>query len=82
MQKFRKTFECKPMQYSRRRENQKLKSTCPTCGKELNSPKQLRKHIKFVHDKVSTHFCDKCDYKTYSKINLTKHVKRVHEGKL
>ena len=54
---------------------------CNQCGKVLKGKRQLQKHVKVMHNRVYSHFCDKCDYKTHVKMNLMMHVKRVHEGK-
>ena len=43
--------------------------------------RNLKRHIKFHHDKIYDHVCQICDYKAYSKSNLRTHVKTVHEKK-
>ena len=36
--------------------------TCDTCNKAFSTKKNLKRHIKMVHDKIKDFKCDKCDY--------------------
>ena len=48
---------------------------CPYCNKSLANTKE---HIKAVHLKEKSYFCQHCDYKTLFKSDLLKHEQLVH----
>ena len=48
---------------------------CPYCNKSLANTKE---HIKAVHLKEKSYFCQHCDYKTLFKSDLMKHEQLVH----
>ena len=63
-------------------QSKKQKSECSICKKTFTSESSVRKHKKFVHDKITTgkfHSCDKCEKKYSRKSELTKHNKVIHE---
>lgn len=51
---------------------------CETCGKQVKTRKNLRRHIKSVHEKALPKFeCEKCGKKVQ---NLKVHVQNMHEN--
>jgi len=51
---------------------------CDECDKVFKFKHGLKRHKKYVHLKLFSHFCDLCTFKTCSKNNLSTHVKMVH----
>lgn len=49
--------------------------TCPYCSKSLSNTKE---HIKAVHLKEKSYYCNHCEYKTLFKSDLIKHDELVH----
>ena len=53
---------------------------CQTCEKKFASKKNLRQHVRHVHEKKKMHECDICNKKFALKTNLRQHVQHVHEN--
>ena len=52
---------------------------CDQCGKYFSTPRNLKTHIKHIHEGQKNHKCDQCD-KAFSQIvNLKTHIKSIHE---
>jgi hypothetical protein len=53
--------------------------TCDKCDKVLSTKKNLKVHIKSVHDKIKDVKCDKCDYVCSTNGSLKIHIKQMHD---
>ncbi|XP_035711565.1 gastrula zinc finger protein XlCGF8.2DB-like [Folsomia candida] len=53
------------------------KFPCHLCGTILSTSSSLKRHIEAKHaaNRELPHSCDKCEYRSYSKVNLANHVK-------
>ncbi|OXA45416.1 PR domain zinc finger protein 5 [Folsomia candida] len=51
---------------------------CTICDKRFSSSSELKRHVEARHvtNKELVHSCDKCEYRSYSKVNLTHPVRR------
>ncbi|XP_035713574.1 zinc finger protein 596-like [Folsomia candida] len=51
---------------------------CRFCDKRFDSASNLKRHVEARHptSKELVHSCDKCEYKSHSKINLASHARR------
>ncbi|OXA45042.1 PR domain zinc finger protein 5 [Folsomia candida] len=51
---------------------------CTFCDKRFPKSSELKRHVDQKHaaNKEKIHTCDKCEYKSHSKVNLAWHVKR------
>ncbi|CAL4093594.1 unnamed protein product [Meganyctiphanes norvegica] len=56
----------------------RLKSICNICGKLL-LPSSLQYHMK-THSSTEIHYCNQCDYQSYTKVNVSKHWRRTHSN--
>ena len=54
---------------------------CQTCEKKFASKKNLRRHVRHIHENQTTHECGICEKKFTLKSNLRRHVRHVHETK-
>lgn len=61
------------------KEPSRRKSRCPKCFKEMLR-KNIKDHVKQVHDKDNNAFCNKCDKSFPNNSHLVRHVKHVHDG--
>lgn len=61
-----------------------LSHMCHGCGKSYQKACELRRHIKLTHgDKTSREinfYCDRCEFKTFSKMNIKRHLTTIHLG--
>ena len=65
--------------YKHMRDNHTVMPQCSICEKVLSDKKALKKHIKFVHQKIKSYECSIC-CKRFVSITLTeRHKKQVHE---
>jgi KRAB domain-containing zinc finger protein len=55
---------------------------CPLCPYIGSRKFSLNIHHRIVHLKEKKHWCEFCDYATFSKSTLTRHTSRVHKDKL
>jgi len=56
--------------------HQKLKSSCPECGKHIVN---VAEHIKLIHRKERRFQCQECSYRSCFRNDLKKHVNSVHK---
>ncbi|XP_035713854.1 zinc finger protein 525-like [Folsomia candida] len=56
---------------------------CRFCDKKFSTSQNLRGHVEARHltDKVWIHSCDKCEYKSHSKVYLGQHLRRHNATK-
>ena len=54
---------------------------CQTCEKKFASKKNLRRHVRHIHENQTIHECGICEKKFTLKTNLRQHVRHVHEKK-
>ena len=56
---------------------------CKQCGRNFTNPILLKRHMLRAHvDKNEKNFvCDKCPYRSYSKLNLDAHKLKMHKWK-
>ena len=54
---------------------------CKLCGKLFFDTSTLRKHLKFVHERLKDYACDICNKSYIKKQTLSHHIETVHEGK-
>eukprot|EP00188_Purpureofilum_apyrenoidigerum_P000254 Plantae.Rhodophyta-Purpureofilum_apyrenoidigerum.ctg11012.p1 GENE.Plantae.Rhodophyta-Purpureofilum_apyrenoidigerum.ctg11012~~Plantae.Rhodophyta-Purpureofilum_apyrenoidigerum.ctg11012.p1 ORF type:complete len:193 (+),score=32.22 Plantae.Rhodophyta-Purpureofilum_apyrenoidigerum.ctg11012:51-581(+) len=57
-----------------------MRFSCDQCGKFFRMQRDLRHHVKCVHEKLRPHQCTQCDAKFSIKPNLSRHIRTVHEG--
>lgn len=55
--------------------HQKLKTSCPECGKYIVN---IAEHIKLIHRKERRFQCQECSYRSCFRNDLKKHVDSVH----
>lgn len=55
-----------------------IESICDVCGKYVKST-SLKYHMK-SHLSTEVHYCDQCDYQSYTRDNLSKHWRRQHSN--
>ncbi|XP_008487973.1 zinc finger protein 808-like [Diaphorina citri] len=54
--------------------------TCPICNKSYPGARNMRKHLRLVHDKNSTTTCTMCKKTFRNKATFQKHMQRAHVG--
>ncbi|KAA8496912.1 Transcription factor hamlet [Porphyridium purpureum] len=52
---------------------------CKTCGKVFNRGRDLRRHLKMVHERAERSVCDECGRTFSQRSNLLSHIRVVHE---
>jgi len=52
---------------------------CKFCGAKIYDPKNLRRHILLVHDKIKRFNCEKCSFSALETVSLKTHNIRVHD---
>ena len=57
------------------------KCECNFCGKVL-STRNLKHHVKSVHEGLKNHKCDICDYRSSQSSDLKKHILKYHDDPL
>mmetsp|Transcript_677 Transcript_677/g.2253 ORF Transcript_677/g.2253 Transcript_677/m.2253 type:complete len:176 (+) Transcript_677:136-663(+) len=75
-----------PLQFERipamgRKKHMRFVCDVDRCGKFFRMQRDLRHHVKCVHEKLRPHQCTQCDAKFSIKPNLSRHIRTVHEGK-
>ena len=54
---------------------------CDSCGKSFegkNGPKQLKVHLKMVHEGQKNHTCEACGKSFYHKTDMKRHIDSTH----
>ena len=59
------------------RHHSQLTCSCPVCGKQFRSSKNVQDHILFVH-RGRNHPCSFCDYKAQTRDKLKLHIRTIH----
>ena len=59
--------------------NKIKKNKCEECQYETPSIRNLKRHIKAVHDKIRNFVCDICGYAASQKVHLKQHNDAVHK---
>ena len=55
--------------------------SCLKCDIVFSNRRNLRKHIRRVHEPIEMHQCKLCDLKVTTERSLKKHILTIHEGK-
>ena len=95
MTELQRCSNCKCMKllsfFKVRKNTGKILKTCIQCGEryrcdqekcdyKCSSNRDLKIHIKSVHNNIKDFECPKCDYKSSSNAHLLQHVKSVHDN--
>ena len=57
-----------------------MKEQCYKCDKTFRNKASLKRHFKFVHEKIKPHKCEKCVSSFSYKSDLKRHELSVHLG--
>ena len=60
--------------------HQGIRYNCPQCAKTFTQERNMKMHVRMIHEKKTTLSCDQCDYTTSWKDSLHQHIKTKHEG--
>ena len=60
--------------------HQGIRYNCPQCAKTFTQERNMKMHVRMIHERKTILSCDQCDYTTSWKDSLHQHIKTKHEG--